>query len=257
MRDQSPFAEGPAWPARPSLRVEPAFQIRLLLQSGRRDLTVPIDITDPRVVKAYAHPLRAHILGLLDNRVASPREIATELDTPLSNTAYHVRQLASLGLVELVGRSVKRGAIEHHYTAKVRPTITDEGWAKLPEIVKRASISGSLQHGVAQMVAAVEEGGFDRDDIHYSRTAGKLDEKAWKAISRELSRTLERVERLVEESAARLADDPDLEAEDATVILMHFSGPAPTRVPNRQPSRTKKLALQTDALAARVAQNQT
>ena len=70
-------------------------------------MTIPLDITDARIVRAYAHPLRIHILGLLDNRVASPREIAAELGTPLSNTAYHVRQLVALGLVELVGRRAR------------------------------------------------------------------------------------------------------------------------------------------------------
>ena len=94
-------------------------------------MTVPIEITDPRLARAYAHPLRIQILALLDNRIASPREIAEELGSPLSNTAYHVRQLVGLGLVELVRRTARRGAIEHHYTARVRPTITDEGWEKL------------------------------------------------------------------------------------------------------------------------------
>src|ERR671932_2273192 len=112
-----------------------------------------MDITDPILVRAYAHPLRRQILGLLDNRTASPSEIAAELGTPLSNTSYHVRQLVSLGLVELVGRTARRGAIEHHYTARVRPTITDEGWGRLPTIVKRSAMSSSIQHGVAHLVA--------------------------------------------------------------------------------------------------------
>src|SRR2546423_10057395 len=119
-------------------------------------VTAPIDITDLKLAKAYAHPLRIQILGLLDNRIASPSEIAAELGTPLSNTSYHVRQLVSLGLVELVGRRASRGAIEHHYTAKVRPTITDEGWAKLPEIVKRAVVDGLPQQTIAHVVAAAQ-----------------------------------------------------------------------------------------------------
>ena len=36
-------------------------------------MTVPVDITDPRIAKAYAHPLRIHILGMLDDRVANNR----------------------------------------------------------------------------------------------------------------------------------------------------------------------------------------
>jgi DNA-binding transcriptional ArsR family regulator len=198
-------------------------------------LTIPTDITDPKLVRAYAHPLRIHILGLLDNRVASPREIAAELGTPLSNTAYHVRQLVGLGLVELVGRRARRGAIEHRYTAKVRPTITDEGWAQLPDIVKRAVLDGWLQQTLTHVVAAAQEGGFHREDAHHSRTAGPLDAKGWKAAARELASSLKRIEHIFEESHTRLARDPEAEGVEATVVLMQCEGPKPKSVARRQP----------------------
>lgn len=190
-------------------------------------MTNPIDITDPRLVRAYAHPLRIQILGLLDNRTASPSEIAMELGTPLSNTSYHVRKLVALGLVELVSRTARRGAIEHHYTAKVRPTITHEGWAQLPEIVKRAVVDGLLQQTIAHVVVAAEEGGFNRDEAHHSRTAGPLDDKGWKTVSRELARTLKRIEEAVEQTHARLAEDPEADHAHTTIVLMHFEGPTP------------------------------
>jgi len=198
-------------------------------KSGRRNLTIPVDITDPALAKAYAHPLRIQILTLLDNRVASPSEIADELGTPLSNTAYHVRQLAGLGLVELVSRKQRRGAVEHHYTAKVRPTIWDEVWAGLPLVVKRAMIGSGVQETIHEITAAAQEGAFDREDFHFTRTAGRLDRKAWDTISRELARMLRRFEKVVEESEARLRKDPHVDAEDGMVVLMHFPC-APRRV---------------------------
>jgi DNA-binding transcriptional ArsR family regulator len=188
-------------------------------------LTVPIDITDPRLVKAYAHPLRIRILSVLENRVASPSEISEELGTPLSNTSYHVRQLAALGLVRLVDRAARRGAIEHYYTASVRPTITDEGWAKLPEIVKRAHVGGILQTAIADVVSAAEGGGFDRNDAHYSRTAARLDRDAWQAIGCELANALNRIDEIVAESDARIGEDPGADWEEATVLMMLFSKP--------------------------------
>ena len=190
-------------------------------------MTAPIDITDPRLAKAYAHPLRAQILGLLDNRVASPSEISVELGAPIGNTSYHVRQLVSLGLVKLVNRTARRGAIEHHYTAAVRPTITDEAWAALPDIVKRASIGASLEHAIARIMKAAHHGGFDRSDVHYSRTSGRMDARAWRAISKELAATLRRIERIVEESDSRLGADPHSDAPHGSVIMMLFEEPSP------------------------------
>ena len=189
-------------------------------------MTSPIDFTDPKLVKACAHPLRIRILGMLDGRVASPSEIATEIGTPLSNTSYHVRQLASLGLIELVDRAARRGAIEHYYTAKVRPTITHEGWGNLPPIVRRAMMGAALEQGVAHVVAAAQEGGFDRDDIHYSRTAGRLDDDGWNAVADELAGCLQRIEAIFDETERRLAKTRRGSDDVATVLLMHFSGPS-------------------------------
>lgn len=212
-------------------------------------MTVPVDINDPKLAKAYAHPLRIQILTLLDNRVASPKEIARELGAPLANTSYHVRQLVTLGFLELVGRTARRGAIEHHYTARVRPTITDEGWAKLPAIVKRAIAGGNVQRTINRVVAATEEGGFDRDDAHHSHTAGRLDIEGWTELSREMAGWLDCAERIVEESEARLAADPHAEALDTTVVLMQFEGPKRKAAKRRKPARAKKGALQIDDAA--------
>jgi DNA-binding transcriptional ArsR family regulator len=188
-------------------------------------LTVPVDITDPRIAKAYAYPLRIHILGMLDDRVASPSEIASELSAPLTHVSYHVRQLASLGLIKLVRTTPRRGAVEHHYTAQIRPKITDDAWSRTPEIVKKNLVSGWVDQVGAHVGSAVTEGGFDRDNAHMSRTASMLDEKGWTAIARELERTLEKIEKIGAESAQRIKKDPD-SGFRATTVLMHFEGPS-------------------------------
>jgi DNA-binding transcriptional ArsR family regulator len=189
-------------------------------------LTIPIDITDARLVKAYAHPLRIEILSLLDNRIASPKQIAAELDTPLPNTAYHVRQLAALGLVELVRRTVRGGAVEHHYTTKVRPTIPDELWATLPDIVKRAALGGAAHQALSEMVRAVDQGGFTRDDAHLTRTPARLDAKGWRALSRELHKALKRVDAIVADTEARLEKDPQAETVEAMTVMALFERPS-------------------------------
>ena len=77
------------------------------------------DITDPRLVKALAHPLRIQILSILEERVASPSQIAEEIDAPLGNVSYHVRQLADLKLISLVKTTPVRGTLEHYYRAEM------------------------------------------------------------------------------------------------------------------------------------------
>jgi DNA-binding transcriptional ArsR family regulator len=190
-------------------------------------LTVPVDITDPRIAKAYAHPLRIHILGMLDDRVASPSEISSELDAPLTHVSYHVRQLASLGLIKLVRTTPRRGAVEHHYTAQIRPKITDDAWGRTPEIVKKNLVTGWIEQVGAHVNSGAADGGFDRDEAHMTRSAFMLDEKGWKAISRELLKTLERIEKLGAEAGERVKKNPD-SGFRATTVIMHFEGPSTT-----------------------------
>src|SRR4051794_36956294 len=128
------------------------------------------NIEDPRYVKAMSHPLRVRILALLDERTASPVELAGWLGATLGTTAYHVRTLERIGLIELVRETRVRGAVEHHYRAKPRPTVSDDAWAAAPPIAKQAAVSASLQTIDAYARAASAAGGFDHGNAHLTRT---------------------------------------------------------------------------------------
>lgn len=82
---------------------------------GSEPRQMPAGLPDVRLAKAMSHPLRARILASLRHGEASPRELSTTLDAPLSTVAYHVRVLVSLDLVELVGQIPRRGSVEHFY----------------------------------------------------------------------------------------------------------------------------------------------
>lgn len=189
-------------------------------------MSLPIGITDPRVVKAYAHPLRIRIHALLGDRVASPSEIASELDVPLSNASYHVRRLLALGLIELVERVSRRGAIEHRYTARYHVVVSDEEWGALPALVKHEYIRSGLEFGWAHVAAAAAEGGFDRSNIHYSRTHGIVDDAAWNELAEVLKETLDRIEDIMARSERRADAKDHADAQKSTIIMMHFAGPA-------------------------------
>jgi DNA-binding transcriptional ArsR family regulator len=81
-----------------------------------RPTSVPVDWE--RLARATAHPLRVsvlEILGIDGGRVLSPSDLSRELQIPLSNTNYHVTELAKSGLIELVRERQVRGATEHFY----------------------------------------------------------------------------------------------------------------------------------------------
>ena len=161
-------------------------------------------------------------MGQLDNRVASPRQLSEELGASLATTSYHVRQLASMKLIKLVRRRQTRGSIEHFYTALVRPRMYDDTWARIPPIVKRAIIGGRLAQLGKEVLAAAEVGGFDREDIHLTRTRMTLTREGWDEVSKHLAELLERLDAIKARDAARMEADPDTAPVEATAVMMLF-----------------------------------
>ena len=181
------------------------------------------DIGDPRLVKALAHPLRLRILSVLEQREASPSELAEELDAPLGNVAYHVRTLADLGLAKLVRRRARRGAVEHYYRVQGSPQVSDRAWAQVPETVKRAIVGTALEQAAGAAFAAAAEGGFDGDHSRLARRSLALDRDGFAALARALERFEREVEEIEAASAKRLQQD-DGGPLTAGVVAMLFEG---------------------------------
>jgi DNA-binding transcriptional ArsR family regulator len=182
-------------------------------------------LTDQRVVKALAHPLRVQILGLLEHRTASPSELAGELRVPLGNVSYHVRQLQSFGLIRLVRTTPRRGSIEHHYELIARPDITDGEWETLPDIVKHAMVGAALAPIGRLVQDAATAGGFGRREAHLSRTALTLDDEGWHEASALLIELCDRLGEVERQSLERLAEAQADDPSPSTVVLMHFESP--------------------------------
>jgi hypothetical protein len=98
--------------------------------------SIPVDWE--RLARATAHPLRVsilEILGIDGGRVLSPSDLSHELQIPLSNTNYHVTELAKANLILLVRQRAVRGATEHFYTLpEALPKVEAEG-ATAPQAI--------------------------------------------------------------------------------------------------------------------------
>jgi DNA-binding transcriptional ArsR family regulator len=182
----------------------------------------PASLVDPRLAKALSHPMRGRILSILNERVASPNEIAEMIDERLPNVSYHVRALQSLGCIELVSTAQRRGAIEHYYRALVRPLFSDRDWKRLPPSARQAISDVGLQMIWADTSEAMTTGTFEkRSDRHLSRTPLSLDEEGWREVNALLGELQAHAERIAAKSAKRLAKSSD-EAIPTRLVLMHF-----------------------------------
>jgi DNA-binding transcriptional ArsR family regulator len=191
------------------------------------------EIDDPRFVKALAHPLRIHILRILEDRTASPRELADELGAKLPNVSYHVRFLERLGVLQLVDTQPRRGALEHYYRANGRLRVTGKAWAQVPDLVKNAMVAATLDQIVDYVRAGAVIGGFDRADAHATRQPLLLDAQGFKELGAALDELLGRANSIAADSAKRMAADDHRNGElSAGLVMMLFeTPPAQTGLP--------------------------
>jgi DNA-binding transcriptional ArsR family regulator len=201
------------------------------------------EIEDPRLVKALAHPLRISIMRLVYDRVASPSEIAAELEAPLGNVSYHVRYLERAGLLKLVRTRPRRGAVEHYYKAIGRLRITDRAWSQLPAIVKDAMVDATLGEALQNVRAAVDVGGFERSDAHLSRRRLVLDDAGFSELAEAMRDLLDRFSQIESDSAQRLAAENHNVAEiNVGTVMMLFEAPPISAEPAARRNGARRTA---------------
>ena len=186
----------------------------------------PAGLVDPRLAKALSHPMRTHILAILNERVASPNEIAEMLGERLPNVSYHVRALHDLECIELVRTAQRRGAIEHYYRALRRPFFSDRDWKRLPRSGRQAVSDLTLQMVWEDASEAMKADTFEsRSDRHLSRTPLVLDDEGWDELSELLRKVHAQAEGIATKSGKRLAKS-DADGIATRLVMMHFQSPA-------------------------------
>jgi predicted ArsR family transcriptional regulator len=101
-------------------------------------------LTDPRALRAYAHPVRMKLVGLLRTQGPLTATRAAELLGESSGTcSFHLRQLAKYGLVEEAGGGTGR-------QKPWRATATATGWDAVAQTPEAAAAAGLLKTVLAE-----------------------------------------------------------------------------------------------------------
>lgn len=184
-----------------------------------------LDLVDPRIAKALSHPMRARILVILNDRVASPNEIAETIDERLPNVSYHVRALLELGCIELVDTAQRRGAIEHYYRAVIRPFFSDRDWKRIPRSARQAISDTALEIIWEDVSGALKAGTFDaRPDRYLTHSPMVLDEQGWSEMNAVMAKAFAEAEKVKSRSAGRLKRSKS-GGVPTRVVLMQFEAP--------------------------------
>jgi DNA-binding transcriptional ArsR family regulator len=199
--------------------------------------STPASRTEDQVAKAMSSPLRLRMLAALNERVASPKQLADDLGESLPKLCYHVKVLRDLGCIELVDTRRRRGATEHFYRATTRAMIDSEASDVLPLPARQAISSTILQVAFGQAHEAIAAGTFDaRTDRHLSQVDLTLTETGWRTVNMLLDEVLERALALQAKALA-----PGVEPSEqirSSLVLAHFTTRAEQADPAAEPATT-------------------
>jgi|GEM_PF-1666943 len=151
---------------------------------------------DQRLGRALSHPLRAECLTILNARVASPAEIARELNIDVGNVSYHIKQLLAYDCIELVETKTggsARGATEHFYRGVAQKYLHDDLWEQLSHPVRNGISLTAIRVIIGAIRDSVVAGIFDRmKDRHVSVVTYQLDGDGWEEMKALYKEALER-----------------------------------------------------------------
>jgi DNA-binding transcriptional ArsR family regulator len=160
---------------------------------------------DQELVRALSHPIRVSILEALQGRLASPSELALELDQSLGVVSYHANTLVECGCVELVHTKQRRGALEHFFGLTPRSFIGHQDWRRAPMPVRGGVTSAAFSSFIEKAAEAIEAGTIDaREDTTLNWMPITVDETGWREVAEIMDRTVELLSTVHRRSSERL-----------------------------------------------------
>ena len=144
------------------------------------------------------------MLYALQEREASPKELAAYFDVPLANVAYHIQVLRKLGLIRLAKKTRRRGAVEHHYVVDQVADLHSEAWGQTPTLIKERAVAEWLEDVGEYVTQAAATGGFNRANAILTRSRLVFDEEGWNFIAAKLEEVFDLADETAKASAERL-----------------------------------------------------
>ncbi|QKW23036.1 helix-turn-helix transcriptional regulator [Kitasatospora sp. NA04385] len=181
-----------------------------------------VRLTDPRALRAYTHPTRMALVGLLRLHGPLTATRAAELlgTESVASCSFHLRQLAKYGLVEEAGGGRGR-------EKPWRATAAFTSWDASPADPERAAATEALQR-------AVLDGYFTRatgwllhrgTDAPAWREAASFGDSAVLVTAEELTELNARIAELTRPYVERLGSAGPRPAGARTVQLIHLAVP--------------------------------
>jgi predicted ArsR family transcriptional regulator len=175
---------------------------------------------DTDSVAPLMHPLRRRAYIEAVKAPVSAKELAARLEVPLQRMSYHVRLLADAGLLRVVRRTPRRGAMETHYRAVATFEFSDAAVARSsPETI--AFLMESDARILAEdLVHAIGHGATAEEGFILARAHFVVDAAGRRRLDAELREIYRRLEALEQELRVAAGED----AVEVNVLLAAHLG---------------------------------
>lgn len=178
-----------------------------------------IELTDPRALRALAHPIRLRIVGLLRRQGPLTATRAAELlGESSASCSFHLRQLAKYGLVEEAGGG----------SGRQRPWRATS-WPVLADTAELREATGALSSVIAEFYVAAMLRWIDTRDAEPAEWvhAAPFGDQMLYLTADELTELAARVDELLAGYRPRTAD-PALRPDGARgVMYLNVAVPSP------------------------------
>jgi predicted transcriptional regulator len=190
-----------------------------------------VRLTDPRALRAYAHPTRMALVALL--RRDGPQtatQAAAATGESVASCSFHLRQMAKYGLVELAGGGRGR---EKPWRATAMFTDVDPADVSDPAVAAAAqavqlAIAGQYAEQLARWLRARP------GEPAPWREAASVGDVTLPLTVVELRDLGERMDDLVRPYLDRLGDTARHPADSRPVTVVHMAFPTPGPTPGRE-----------------------
>ncbi|MEV6210566.1 helix-turn-helix domain-containing protein [Kitasatospora sp. NPDC051914] len=180
-----------------------------------------VHLSDPRALRAYAHPTRMALVGLLRREGPLTATRAAELiGESVASCSFHLRQLAKYGLVEEAGGGRGR-------EKPWRATALFTSWDTASADPAAAEAAGALQRTVVDRYAALAARwleGQGEESPAWRRAAG-LDDTLLHLTAEELADLTARMDELTRPYLGRLGAGAERPAGSRPVLLVRMALP--------------------------------
>lgn len=171
-------------------------------------------------LKILMHPLRlrAYVEAITD--AVSAKDLASRLEVPLPRMSYHVRLLADAGMLRVVRRTPRRGALETHYRARTTLDVSNAAMERGGPEIGRLWARATVDLLCEDIAHAIEGGASAEPDFLVARAHFTVDDAGRRRMHDELLAMYDRLAALEEELRVPAGEG----AHELNVVLVDHAG---------------------------------